>query len=307
MTRLIMSLCLLYLLPVSVAAAGTVPRVVASIAPLHSLVAGVMKGVGKPELLVSGNASPHGLMLKPSQVIAVQRADVVVWIGESIEAFMPRLLTTLPPGKQIIRVAALPGIRRLPARSGGLWSDANGHAGHEHPRSGIDGHLWLDPDNARVIVEQISVTLGRLDPRHAAAYRANAARVKQRLTELDHELSRRLAPVQAIPYLVFHDAYQYLERRYHLNSVGAIMVDPEHKPGARRLSEMRARIDKQHARCVFSEPQFSKKLPDILVAGTRARSAILDPLGLNIPIGEDLYFRLMSRLGRDLAECLASG
>jgi zinc transport system substrate-binding protein len=265
-----------------------------------------MKGVGTPELLVSGNASPHGLMLKPSQVIAVQRADVIVWIDDNIEAFMPRLLATLPPDKQVIRVAALPGIKRLPARSGGLWSDTDDHAGHEEPHSGIDGHLWLDPDNARVIVEQISAALGRIDPQHAAAYRANAARLKQRLAQLDHDLSRRLAPVRAIPYLVFHDAYQYFERRYDLNPVGAIMVDPEHKPGARRLSEIRTRINDQHVRCVFSEPQFSQKLPDILVAGTPAHSATLDPLGLDLPSGEDLYFELMKRLGRDLAECLTS-
>ena len=63
------------------------------------------------------------------------------------------------------------------------------------------------------------------------------------------------------------------------------MVDPEHKPGARRLAEIRARIDSQKARCVFSELQFSKKLPDILVSGTRARSATLDPIGLDIPVG----------------------
>jgi zinc transport system substrate-binding protein len=302
--RLVIRLCLLYLLPAGVVAA--VPRVVVSIAPLHSLVTGVMKGVGTPELLVKGNASPHGLLLKPSQVIAVQRAAVIVWADDGVEAFMPRLLATLPPDKHIIKVATLPGITRLPARDGGVWSDDNGDDGNAHSRNDIDGHLWLDPGNARVIVAQLSVTLGRLDPQHATAYRANAARVKRRLTELDQALKRRLAPVRTIPYLVFHDAYQYFERRYRLNPVGAIMVDPEHKPGARRLADIRMRIKNRHIHCVFSEPQFSNKLPDILVAGTGAHSATLDPLGLGIPDGEDQYFDMMLQLGHDLAACLAA-
>lgn len=298
--RLLFCLGLLWL-SLPTAAASSPPRVVVSIAPLHSLVAGIMAGIATPELLVSGNASPHGILLRPSQLIRLQDADVIIWVGENVEAFLPRILATLKPGKTIIKVSALPGITRLAARSGGLWIDAGQQ---QHDR--IDGHLWLDPDNARVIVERLGNELARIDATHARAYRDNASRVVRRLQGLDRTLAHQLAPVRGIPYLVFHDAYQYLERRYDLNPVGAITADPEHKPGARRLAAIRALIASRHIRCVFSEPQFSPKLPDILVAGTGAVIATLDPLGRNLPAGEDLYFNLMTNLGDNLAGCLTA-
>lgn len=305
MRRLIFCLCL-FLSPLTASHADTVPRVVVSIAPLHSLVTGVMAGVGTPQLLVDNNASPHGMLLKPSQVIALHQADVIIWTGKSIEAFLPRMLDTLAPDKHIIEVMSLPGIKRLATRSGGLWPEDSDTHEHQHSHGEIDGHLWLDPDNARIIVDRISTELARIDASHAKTYRNNAEKIKQRILTLDQTLTDVLVPARGIPYLVFHDAYQYLERHYKLNPVGAIMVDPEHKPGARRLAEIRARLDRQHVHCVFSEPQFSKKLPDILVSGTRTRSATLDPLGLDLPIGEDLYFDLMLNLARNLASCLTA-
>lgn len=291
------------LMLVATAHSAESPRVVVSIAPIHSLVAGVMDGVAEPELLVSGNSSPHNFMLKPSQVRSLHGADVVVWVGENVESFLPKSLASLGDEKTIIKLMDAPEMLLLSAREGGVW-DTSRNQHHDHDHNEIDGHLWLDPGNAGIIVKTMVTHLSQLDPDQAETYRSNGKRLLQQLTNLDHELKQGLTPIRQTPYLVFHDAYQYLEQRYQLSPVGAIMVDPERKPGARRLQEIRERINTQQVRCVFSEPQYSDKLLQVVIEDTSLKIATLDPMGHNLAPGQSLYFDLMRSLGHELVSCL---
>jgi zinc transport system substrate-binding protein len=279
------------------------PRVVVSIAPLHSLAAGVMQGVAKPTLLVETNSSPHQYMLKPSQMLSLQHADLVVWVGESVESFLPRVIGSLPDKVQVMELSRIPTMTVLLARSGGVW-EAEGLGEHEHSHGDIDGHLWLDPHNASLIVRELVERLSLMDPAHETQYRANGARLQQRLDKLDASLRKTLAPLHKKPFLVFHDAYQYLERRYGLDAVGAILVDPGRKPGARRLAEIRERVKAQHVKCVFSEPQFPAKLMQVVMEGMDIKHATLDPMGIDLKPGPELYFELMNGLGKNLTGCL---
>lgn len=306
MFRSIASFVILLMFAMSSQAADA-PRVVVSIAPIHSLVAGVMDGVVEPELLVKGKNSPHGYMLKPSQVRSLQRADMVVWVGESVEGFLVRSLANFDQSKTIIELMAEPGMRLLDARKGGVWQHAeqDDHSHDEHHDHGnIDGHLWLDPRNAKVIVKALVAQLSRLDTLHADTYKANGERLQQKLSDLDKQLKHNLAAVSQTPYLVFHDAYHYFEQAYGLNPVGAIMVDLDHKPGARRLMLIRQRVQSANARCVFSEPQFPSKLIQVVTEGTNMKAATLDPMGMGVEPGKLLYFELMKDLGQGLVECL---
>ncbi len=284
--------------------AVAVPRVVVSIAPIHSLVAGVMDGVAMPELLVSGNSSPHSYMLKPSQVRNLQRADMIVWAGESVEGFLLRPLANYDDSKTIIELMDEPGMLLLNGREAGVWQVGQDELRHDHDHGKIDGHLWLDPQNAKTIVRLVVASLSKLDSQNAVKYQANAKRMQQALSELDQQLKQKLAVVSQTPYLVFHDAYQYFEQRYGLMPIGAIMAGAEHKPGARRLQQVRERVKAEQAHCVFSEPQFPSKLIQIVVEGTHLKAATLDPMGMDLEPGKGLYFELMQNLGQGLVECL---
>lgn len=297
--RLVLSVLLLMLTPAAAQAAAPA-QVVVSIAPIHSLAAAVMEGVAEPSLLVAGDRSPHQYMLKPSQMVSLQRADLVVWVGPGVESFLPHVLDSLGTDVQVMELLRLPGMTLLPARAGGVW-EAHAEDG-DHADS--DAHLWLDPHNAARIVAALVDTLGAIDGAHAERYRANGAQLQQRLETLDRRLREQLAPVRDVPYLVFHDAYQYFEKRYDLNPVGAVMIDPERKPGARRLSEIRDRIAALKVKCVFSEPQFPDKLMRVVTENSGIDSATLDPMGMDLPPGPELYFVLMRRLGQELAACL---
>jgi zinc transport system substrate-binding protein len=294
------------------------PSVVASIKPVHALVAGVMQGVGDPILLVDGSGSPHGYSLRPSEAGALEDADLVFWIGEGMETFLQKPLSALSSEARVVELGSLDGLTLLPLREGGAWASHErehdaGHESHEHEEhaavhgSSADMHAWLDPGNAGVMVDAIAEALSRADPDNAATYARNAEALSADLSRLDEHLARRLAPVADRPYVVFHDAYHYLEHRYGLNGIGSITVSPERPPGAQRLQEIRDDLARREAACVFAEPQFEPALVETVVEGTGARTGVLDPLGASLDEGPQQYFALLDGLAEALIKCLSAG
>lgn len=300
------------------------PKVVASVKPIHSLVAAVMEGVGEPSLIVDGAASPHTYSLRPSQARAIEKADVVFWVGHQLEAFLEKPLESLGAGARVVELAEAPGLTLLAPREGGAFeshdhegeedheaagtADRDGqeqHAGeHEHEHGETDMHVWLDPRNAAAMVDEIARTLETADPANADRYRANAEAEKARLDELAGRLDAALAGARGRPFIVFHDAYQYFEKRFDLAAAGSITVSPEVMPGAERIAEIRRKIGQTGAACVFAEPQFEPKLISVVIEGTDTRSAVLDPLGAELPAGADLYFELMDSMAKSFRDCL---
>jgi zinc transport system substrate-binding protein len=180
-----------------------------------------------------------------------------------------------------------------------------GHVDENHAHPDHDLHFWLDPVNARAMVAEIARVLGEADPGNAARYAGNAEAYLARLDALVAETATTIEPVKARPAIVFHDAYQYFEKRFGLNVVGSITVSPEVLPGAQRLTEIREKVKELGAVCVFSEPQFEPKLVSVVTEGTDARTGVLDPLGAEISDGPDLYVTLIRNLGESFAACLA--
>lgn len=277
------------------------PAVVVSIKPIHALVAGVMRGVAEPYLLVKGAGSPHGYALRPSEARALARADLIVWVGPQLESFLDKPLTTVGKNARQLQLVDALASELLPFREGGSW-DAHVHE-PDRDRSGArqrNPHFWLSPILAKQLVQKTAAALIEIDPLHREIYQQNSERLRQRLDTLHARLAAKLAPVKAIPYLVFHDAYQYFEAAYRLSAVGSITVNPERKPGARRILEMRQKIETLQARCVFSEPQFEPRLVATIIEGTGAKSGELDPIGAELEAGSESYFLLMNALADDL-------
>ncbi len=107
------------------------PAVVATIKPVHSLTAALMEGVAEPTLLIRSGGSPHSYAMRPSEARALERAEIVIWVGEGLETFLERPLETLAADARIVTLAESDGLRLLPLREGGGW-DAHDHAGDEH-------------------------------------------------------------------------------------------------------------------------------------------------------------------------------
>ncbi len=280
--------------------------VVASIKPVHSLVSGVMQGVGEPHLIVKGDASPHAYSLKPSDAGALQEAGIVFWIGPALEPFLEKPLHTLSPAARHVALAGGTDMIRLRVREGGPFETHDTDADDDHSDGEYDLHVWLDPLNAVAMVDEIEQALVAVDPANASAYRTNAEILRKRIRMLQSDLAATLAPVRNRPFIVFHDAFHYFENRFGLTAAGSIIVNPQAMPGAKRLSEIQARIRQLGPVCVFAEPQFNPRLIDIAIDGTEARSAILDPVGAGLPDGPELYFDLMRKLAGSIRDCLSA-
>lgn len=302
--------------------AADAPVVVTSIKPIHSLVAAIMQGVGEPELIVDGAASPHTYNLKPSNARALQDAKVIFWVGPGLEAFLEKPLQALGRDASIAELDNAPGLVKLPFREGGAFEAhddgdeheeadaAHGaeadHGNDDHEHGAFDTHLWLDPVNAKAMASEITTTLVAADPANALTYQANAKALDDRLTALDKEITATVAPVKDKPFIVFHDAYQYFEHRYGIRVAGSITVSPETIPGAERVSEIHRKVGELGATCVFAEPQFEPRLVDVVIEGTSARSGVLDPEAATLKAGPDLYFTLMRGIADSMKACLSS-
>lgn len=297
----ILAECLL--LTASSAPGAAAPQVVASLKPIHALAAAIMEGVAAPKLIVQGAASEHLYVMKPSDAAALNNADFVFWVGPMMEDFLIRPLVSLPSHVRPVALADVPGLERLTVRAQGAFDPDGGETSKDGQV--IDGHIWLDPGNARIMAAFIAKILSDADSKNAPAYAANARRLDGELVALDAELAAKLAPLNGRPFIVFHDAYHYLEVRYGLSAVGAVTLHPGLSASARRLSQLRARIRAAGVVCAFAEPQFEPKLLNNLIAGTGLKTGVLDPIGATLAPGRGAYFVLMRNLARALSLCLS--
>src|SRR6056297_3629604 len=302
------------------AALAETPKVVADITPVHSLVAQVMEGAGTPALLIAPGASPHGYAMRPSEAAALDAAELVFWMGEGLTPWLEGAIDSLAGDAQVIALLGAGETRVLPFREGIAFEvhdekghddhshDDHGHEGHDehgHDDDGADPHAWLDPTNARAWLDVIAAELAGHDPGNAALYKANAAAAQAEITALEEEIAEQLGPFRDVPFLVFHDAYQYFETRFDISATGAIALGDAADPGPARVAALRDMAEERDIACVFSEPQFDPKLVRT-VFGDDIGHGVLDPLASDAAPGPALYTDILRGMARALTGCLSS-
>jgi zinc transport system substrate-binding protein len=306
----------------AVSPALAAPKVIASVVPVHGIVSAVMGETGQPELLLSGSMSEHRATFTPQQIAELGKADLVFIVGQGLEAKLSQMSgSEAVNGKRFVELSSAPGITTHPIREGGAWEAHDHDHGHDHGHDhdhdhghgeekaegvlSFDPHVWLDPENAKAMAAAVAAELAKADPANAATYTTNAEAFARSLDALSGQIAAELAPVKAVPYVVFHDAYQYFEERFGLSAAGSIADVSAKAPSAKRLKEVRGKIAEVKAACVFREPQYDGKVVQTVIEGTSAREGVLDPLGAAITPGAGAYQQLLSQLSKDLKACLA--
>ena len=277
-------------------------KVVASIKPIHSLASYLMDGVAKPDLIVDGYASPHGFALKPSHAKMLQNADIVFWIGEDLENFLEKPLDSIAKKAEKIELLEIKGLNKLKFRERNIFDDHDDHDGHEeHHHGEHDPHIWLDPINAKVILNEMVEHLIENDAKNATTYKSNLEKALKDIDKLTIEVMTDLN--QSTSSIVFHDAYQYFEKRFNVNVLGAFTVNTDVMPGAEQLAEIREVIEHDKVACIFSEPQFNPDIINAVAKDMDIKTGVLDPLGATLTPGKALYFDLIKNMSKSFKGC----
>ncbi|MDC0396537.1 zinc ABC transporter substrate-binding protein [Candidatus Pelagibacter sp.] len=325
-------------------------KVVTSIKPLHSLASYLMDGVGKPDLIVDGYASPHGFSMKPSHAKMLQDADLIFWVGEDLENFLEKPLNSIAKKAEKIELMDIKGLNVLSFRERNIFDehddhddheghakkkkddhdDHDGHAkkkkddhddqddydGHakkkkdehddhddheEHGHGEYDPHIWLDPINAKVILKEMTEHLIENDSKNTSTYKSNLDKALKDIDKLTMNVMTELN--QSVSSIVFHDAYQYFEKRFNVNILGAFTVNTDVMPGAEQLAQIREIIEHDKVSCVFSEPQFNPDIIKAVAKDMNIKTGIIDPLGATLDPGRDLYFDLIRNMSASFKGC----
>ncbi|WP_038904468.1 zinc ABC transporter substrate-binding protein ZnuA [Dickeya zeae] len=305
--------------------------VVTSIHPLAFIAAAVADGVTPTEVMLPDGASPHDYALRPSDIQRLKSAQLVIWVGPEMEAFLSKALQPLPAERQIA-LSQQPAIRTLllqeshpehAAAENDAHHDADhdNHASHEHDHgnepenhqdSDDDGHhhgefnmhIWLSPEMAQASAIAIHAKLVELMPQNKDKLDANLRKFTEKLAQTDKNIANMLTPVRGKGYFVFHDAYGYFEQHYGLTPLGHFTINPAIAPGAQRLNQIRTQLVEHKAVCVFAEPQFRPAVINAVAKGTDVRIGVLDPLGSDIALDQDSYMRFLSQLSEQYLSCL---
>ena len=177
--------------------------------------------------------------------------------------------------------------------------DDHGHEGHAHGE--FDPHIWLDPMNAKVILKEMTEHLIENDQKNASKYKDNLNKALKDLDKLNKKIKSDLN--KDFKSIVFHDAYQYFEKRYNVNVLGAFTVNTDVLPGAEQLSEIREIIEHDKVTCIFSEPQFNPDIINAVAKDMDIKTGVLDPLGATLNPGKDLYFDLIKNMSKSFKGC----
>jgi ABC-type Zn uptake system ZnuABC Zn-binding protein ZnuA len=248
--------------------------------------------------LLSGLQSEHTYSPRPSDIIAVRKARLLVEIGVGLEVWVSALVKNA--GSASLRVITtskgIALIRDQSRDDGPQASTDNTHDGNPH--------IWLDPENAKIMLRHITEALIKVDPSHASEYRDNQASYLRQLDQLQKDLAERLKAITDRRILVYHPAWPYFARRFGFRIIDEIVPQAGAEPSAHHLQELISRIRKEGIRVIVSEPQMNQKIPDVLARETGARIVVLSPLPGAMP-GTETYLNLLRYNVMQLANALS--
>lgn len=300
--------------------------VLASVKPLGFIVSSIADGVTNTQVLVPTGASPHDYSLKLSDIQKVKSADLVVWIGEDVDAFLDKPIDQLDR-KKVITIADIGDVEPLlsQAHHEHFHEDGDhdhkhehkherkhehehGHHGHDHDHhEGLttNWHVWYSPAISKIVAQKVADKLTAQFPDKKDLITQNLADFNRTLAEQGEKITAQLANVKDKGFYVFHDAYGYFNDAYGLKQTGYFTINPLVAPGAKTLAHIKEEIAEHKVNCLFAEPQFTPKVIESLAQNTKVNVGQLDPIGDKVALGKNSYAAFLQATADSYAECLA--
>lgn len=285
-------------------------NIVATIPPMGALALPFMADEDQIKVILTAGQTPHGFQMRPSHRFQLEQADIILAVGSGVDGWADKVLKSMP--EKVIWMQNLPGLVKIEQRNDAKWpkhhhdEDEHSHAdehAHEPTKLKQDPHIWLSPLNARLMAQAIAQKLSQASPKRSAEIEKDLQAWLADLQKLETQTRQDLQPVKSQPFIVLHDAFQYYERHFGLNGVGAIQINPELKPSLQKVLTLREQIQQQGVVCVFKEPQFPEKQVAYVVQDLAVNIGELDPLGRQLRLQP--YLKLLQNLSDSFKQCLA--
>ncbi|HET6674489.1 MAG TPA: metal ABC transporter substrate-binding protein [Nitrospiraceae bacterium] len=250
--------------------------------------------------LMTGYESEHTYSPKPSDLVAVRKAQVLIEVGAGLEVWVSTLVKNAGNPRLLI-VTASRGIELLEDHDDVAGMSPGAGSAHSHSHG--NPHVWLDPNGASVMIRHIADAFIATDPAHREQYQENATAYLSELGRTSEALRRRLAAVSDRRIVVHHPAWPYFARYFGFAIAGTLLMQPGAEPSARRLQAMVVTIKQTGIRVIVSEAQLNQKLPQLLARETGARVVRLTTLPGALP-GTETYLDMLRYNVLQLAEAL---
>ena len=288
-----------------------VPNVVTDIAPTHSLVSMIMKSIGEPKLLIKANENPHDYRLRPSKAKALEQANIVFWISSGLTPSLAKTIPNIANSAELVELIKLEGAEILYMRENVAFAEEDhGHSENhdehdEHDEhENVDPHAWLSINNGMNWLDKIANKLSILDPENQNQYQKNAQLAKLELSQTGEKIEKMLASKNDGNFLVYHDAYQYFEKSFNINATGAVQLGDATDPSPAELIVLQNKVKELKIECVFTNPQIDPRLLGSIFNDLNLEIGTLDPFGIDLDIGSNLYNKLLIKTATNIANCL---
>jgi ABC-type Zn uptake system ZnuABC Zn-binding protein ZnuA len=254
-------------------------KVLATLPILKDLVQEVGRDRVTVTSLLNGIESAQTYTPSSTDIVAIQDARMLVQIGLGLDAWVDTLAKKADNPRLLIVTSSI-GVPVLKNQ------DTIGRP--DDPHEMRDPHIWLDPENAKLMVRHITEGLIKIDPTHKKDYLRNQAQYIQDLDQTQKRLMVKLKPVQNKKIITHHAAWSYFARRFGFIIRGSIASQLETETSAKRLSDLIQTIKTDKIRVIVSEPQLDQKLPQFLTQETGARVVVLTMIPGALP-GTESY------------------
>jgi len=263
-------------------------KVIVTLPVLKDLAEQVGKERVEVKSLITGLESEHTYSPKPSDVIAVHDAQLFLLIGVGLDVWVDNLIKNAA-NKNLLVVTTGQGIPLLRDREREK-AEAEGSPPDLH-RFG-NPHIWLDPQNVRMMLKHTTENLIKLDPKGKGFYLHNQAEYLKKLDLLESTLKQKVGRLTDRKIVTYHPAWPYFARRFGFDIRGIILSQVGTEPSSHHLTELIKTMTREKIKVIASEPQLNQELPQTIAKETGATVVLLTVLPGAIP-GTETYLSMM--------------
>jgi len=263
--------------------------IVVSIKPIHSIVAGLMKDVGEPALLIDGQQTPYNFALNKKQRQQLEESKLFIWVGPELEKSLHKEVSQLPASVSVIELLSSHDLKVLPSRQ---KPDLR------------DPFFWMDDRNVMIMLDELTEALIRVDPARSHIYVRNRIEMLKPLRRIDKEYEYGYRGLKAGLGVLYFDTLQYFEQAYSLKTLNQVSASPWDSIQASRLLKVHSRISNQEAVCLFIDKSMPTENLGLLTDGQKVNIGKLDVLGSQFKAGPELYLKLMEYNTDVIKQCL---